>query len=97
MTAATAHARNRRAPPLQAIEAPPLQAAPPAPRPVVNWTAAGVLMALLVHAAAAVWFASSLDRRVTNIEQQLPAGAIARLDERTAQMSRTLDRLDQER
>lgn len=67
------------------------------PGPSPNWTAVGVIVAAAVHAAAAVAFAASLDRRVANIEAQVPAGAIARLDERTVQMQATLRRLEERR
>lgn len=89
MTVVATHPRARRQTHLEAVA--------PDPRTPINWAALGVIMAVVVHAAAAVWFASSLDRRVTNIEQQLPPGAIARLDERTAQMSRTLENLERRR
>lgn len=64
-----------------------------APQPL-NWAAIGVIMAILAHLGAAVWFAATVSGRVRAIEQQLPPGAIQRLDERTLQIQGTLQRLE---
>lgn len=65
-----------------------------APPPRISWAALGVIIALIVHGVAAVAFAAALDRRVANLEQQLPAGAIARLDERTMQIQKSIERME---
>lgn len=64
------------------------------PPPRISWAALGVIIALIVHGVAAVAFAAALDRRVANLEQQLPAGAIARLDERTMQIQKSIERME---
>lgn len=62
--------------------------------PPVNWSMVGVIMAVLVHLGAAIWFAAGVDRRVSFIEVQLPPGAIQRLDDRTVQIQRAIERLE---
>lgn len=66
---------------------------PYAPRPV-NWSAIGVSVAVLVHLGAAVWFASGIDHRVAALEAAVPPGSIQKLDERTVQIQRSLERLE---
>lgn len=59
-----------------------------------DWAKVGVIVGILVQCAAAIWFASAMDRRVTALEQQMPPGVIQRLDERTLQIQATLGRLE---
>lgn len=84
MTAAHPHVSAR-----ASALAPAAQARP------VSWAAVGVMAAIAMHLAAGVWFAATLSARVHAVEQELPpAGAIQRLDERTVEMQRTLERLE---
>jgi hypothetical protein len=62
--------------------------------PRLNLHLVTILLAILGQAAAGIWFASALERRVTGIEQEVPPGAIARLDERTALILKAMDRLE---
>lgn len=64
-----------------------------APAPL-NWEKIGVILAVLAQLGGAVWFAASVDRRVSTLEAQLPPGIVQRLDERTAQMQASLGRLE---
>lgn len=72
------------------------------PLPIVKrieWGAAALLLTLLVQTAGIVWWASRIDQRVSTMEQKVAAAApagetIARLDERTASMLTTIDRID---
>jgi hypothetical protein len=65
-----------------------------APQPrQLNWEMIAALTALVVQLGAAVWFASAADRRISNLEAELPPGFIQRLDERTLQMQTTLNDL----
>ncbi len=73
--------------------APAVPAEPPPPVRV-NWPALGVLLAIAVQSAAAIWWASGMDRRMSSMEASVPAGALARIDERTAGMRDSLDRID---
>jgi len=74
----------------------PADLAPVAP-PRPNWQAAGVVVAVLVHLGGAVWFAAGVDRRVSALEASVPPGSIQRLDERTLQIQRALERLEARR
>ncbi len=64
-------------------------------RPVpVNWAAIGVIVAILAHLGAAIWFASGISARMHALEEQVPPGALQRLDERTLAMQRVLEHLE---
>jgi hypothetical protein len=64
----------------------PLRQLPrPAPRRF-SWEMLAAAIAALTASATAVWGLASTNQRVTNLEQQIPPGAIQRLDERTLQM-----------
>ena len=65
---------------------------PAAPQP--NWTAIGVLIAVLVHAAALGAFGEALVRRVAAIEAQIPPGSIQVLQERTLQIQKSVGKLE---
>lgn len=62
--------------------------------PRQNWEKWGVLLAALTAFAGGVAAFAGLDRRVASIEEQLPPGAIQRLDERTVQIQASLARLE---
>lgn len=68
------------------------RAAAEAPR--INWSMVGVCLTLVMNLIAGVWMASGLDRRVASLEAAMPPGALQRLDERTLQMSKALERLE---
>jgi len=59
-----------------------------------NWEKIGVILAVLAQLGAAVWFASALDRRVTALEAELPAGSIQVLEERSARIEKSLERIE---
>jgi hypothetical protein len=73
-----------------------LAPAPAAPenRPIISWEALSLLLAVVmaIAAASAAW--AALDRRLANLEEQIPAGMIQRLDERTENIVKTLDRIE---
>lgn len=79
MTAAS-HARGRR------VAVQPV-------RPRLSWSMLGVLGAALSAVLGVAVAYGALTDRVAHIEQQLPPGAIQRLDERTLQIQHTLDEL----
>jgi hypothetical protein len=58
-----------------------------------NWEKIGVILAILTQLGGAVWFASSVDQRIASLEAQLPAGAIARLDQHVVDLDRTIGQL----
>lgn len=65
----------------------------------IEWGAAALLFALLVQTGGIVWWGARIDTRVSAVEQKISATAsagetIARLDERTAAMNATIDRID---
>jgi hypothetical protein len=53
-----------------------------------------VIVTLLSTAAGAIWSAATLDNRVSQLEAQIPPGALQRLDERTLQIQQALQRLE---
>lgn len=62
-----------------------------------NWSMIGVIVALIVQAAALVFWGGGLNQRVTALEARtapLADGTLARLDERTLAISKTLERLE---
>jgi hypothetical protein len=65
----------------------------------IEWGGAALLFALLVQTGGIVWWGARIDTRVSAVEQKISATAnagetIARLDERTAAMNATIDRID---
>jgi hypothetical protein len=65
----------------------------------IEWGAAALLASLLIQTAGIVWWGAKIDQRVSNLEEKIGATAsagetIARLDERTASMLTTIDRID---
>lgn len=65
----------------------------------LNWSMIGVMVALVVQAAALVFGLGGLTQRVSNLEQivgPLSDGTLARLDERTKAMKEQLDRIERE-
>lgn len=65
----------------------------------VDWGMIGVIVALTIQGAGTVWWASSMDRRVSQLEQDIaPVRAatetVARLDERTAAIKEGLNRIE---
>lgn len=66
----------------------------------LNWSMIGVIIALVVQAAALVFWGGGLSQRVSALEQivaPLSDGTLARLDERTKAMKEQLDRIERER
>lgn len=62
-----------------------------------NWSMMGVILALIVQAGALVFWGGGLSARVASLEARtapLADGTLARLDERTAAISKTLERLE---
>jgi hypothetical protein len=80
--------------------------APPAPMTEfkraekrIEWGAAALACTILVQTAGIVWWGAKIDQRVSNLEERISSTAsasetIARLDERTASMLTTIDRID---
>lgn len=65
----------------------------------IEWSAAALALTLLIQTGTAVWWASAMNERMAAVEQKISASAntgetIARLDERTAAMNATIDRID---
>jgi hypothetical protein len=63
----------------------------------VNWAAAGVILAMIVQAGTLIWWGGGLSARVAALEARtapLSDGTLARLDERTASISKSLERLE---
>jgi hypothetical protein len=65
----------------------------------IEWGAAALAVTILVQTAGIVWWGAKLDQRVSTVEIRISATAsagetIARLDERTASMLTTIDRID---
>jgi len=64
----------------------------------LNWSMLGVIAALFVQAAALVFWGGGMTQRVAVLERTvapLADGTLARLDERTAAVQRTLERMEQ--
>lgn len=62
-----------------------------------NWSMAAVVLSLIVQAAALVFWGGGLSSRVAALEARtapLADGTLARLDERTLSISKTLERLE---
>ena len=64
----------------------------------IEWGAAALGASLLLQTAGIVWWGGKIDQRVTNLEQKVVATAlagetIARLDERTAAMQASIERI----
>lgn len=71
----------------------------PEPQPRrLSWTMVTAVAGILTAAGGAMWSLASDEastrQRVTSLEQQVPPGAIQRLDERTQLMKDALDRLE---
>lgn len=65
----------------------------------LNWSMIGVIIALVVQAAALIFWGGGLNQRVSNLERvvaPLADGTLARLDERTKAMKEQLDRIERE-
>lgn len=78
-----------------------LGAAPPAPPPApqgllrgVAWPAVAVAVTLLVHLVALIAWLAVVENRVAVLEQQIPPGAVARLEERVDTIKATVERID---
>ena len=57
----------------------------------------GVIIALIIQAAALIFWGGGLNQRVSNLERivaPLADGTLARLDERTKAMKEQLDRIE---
>lgn len=66
----------------------------------LNWSMIGVIIALVVQAAALIFWGGGLNQRVSNLERivaPLADGTLARLDERTKAMKEQLDRIERDR
>lgn len=66
----------------------------------IEWGAAALGASLLLQTAGIVWWGAKIDQRVSNLEEKISATAsagetIARLDERTAAMQTSIDRIYQ--
>jgi hypothetical protein len=65
----------------------------------LNWSMIGVIIALIVQAAALIFWGGGLNQRVSNLERvvaPLADGTLARLDERTKAMKEQLDRIERD-
>lgn len=63
----------------------------------LNWSMIGVIIALVIQAATLVFWGGGLSSRVTALEARtapLADGTLARLDERTASISKAIERLE---
>jgi hypothetical protein len=63
----------------------------------LNWAMIGVIVALIVQAAALVFWGGGINQRVATLERlasPLADGTLARLDERTKAMKEQLDRIE---
>lgn len=66
----------------------------------LNWSMIGVIIALILQAAALIFWGGGLNQRVSNLERivaPLADGTLARLDERTKAMKEQLDRMERGR
>ena len=62
-------------------------------------TACGLIGGLLIQSASIVWWGARIDQRMTTVEQKVSAYAstdalLARMDERTASLTTTVNRID---
>lgn len=87
---ARASARIQPPPRLQVLPAEP----PAPPPPSVPWSTVGVLLAIAVQTFSIIWWASGIDHRVASIERTSDPLALARIDQRTADMDGRLKRLE---
>lgn len=65
----------------------------------LNWSMIGVIIALVLQAAALIFWGGGLNQRVSSLERvvaPLSDGTLARLDERTKAMKEQLDRIERE-
>lgn len=65
----------------------------------LNWSMIGVIFALVLQAAALIFWGGGLNQRVSALEKvvaPLSDGTLARLDERTKAMKEQLDRIERE-
>lgn len=65
----------------------------------LNWSMIGVIVALIVQAAALIFWGGGLNQRVQNLERvvaPLSDGTLARLDERTKAIKDALDRIERD-
>jgi hypothetical protein len=63
----------------------------------LNWAMIGVIVALVMQAAALVFWGGGINQRVSSLERTvapLADGTLARLDERTQAMKEQLDRIE---
>jgi hypothetical protein len=66
----------------------------------LNWSMIGVIIALVVQAAALIFWGGGLNQRVSSLERivaPLADGTLARLDERTKAMKEQLDRIERDK
>lgn len=64
----------------------------------LNWSMIGVIAALALQGAGLLVWGGGLNQRVTTLETivaPLSDGTLARLDERTLAMTKTLERMEQ--
>jgi hypothetical protein len=64
----------------------------------VEWGAAALGLTILVQTGGIIWWGAKLDQRVSTVEARVVSSAsagetIARLDERTAAMQTSIDRI----
>lgn len=64
----------------------------------IEWGALALGLTILVQTAGIVWWGAKLDQRVSSVEARMVSNAsagetIARLDERTAAMQTSIDRI----
>lgn len=65
----------------------------------IEWGALALGVTILVQTGGIIWWGAKLDQRVSSVEARMVSNAsagetIARLDERTASMLTTIDRID---
>lgn len=60
----------------------------------INWTMVGIAVTLLVQAVSVTAWAARAEGRITHLEAEVPAGAVARIDERTVGMEQRLARIE---
>ena len=65
----------------------------------IEWSAAALAFTILVQTGGIIWWGATMNQRMAAVEEKISASAntgetIARLDERTAAMSSTIDRID---
>jgi hypothetical protein len=65
----------------------------------IEWGAAALVFAIFLQTGGIIWWGATMSQRMTTVEAKISATAstgetIARLDERTASMLTTIDRLD---